>query len=196
MIKFFRKIRQNLLMENLPTGQAGKTRKYFKYAIGEIVLVVIGILIALSINNWNDIRINHLKEDNYLVNLKRDLNSQQEIIDRNLKGEKHIFNSLTKAANNYKKYKRFRAVKEDLVLISTLNDRWSFTVTCPTYTDLLSTGNLDLITNADLKDFKIKYYEDLEQQSGLLGKFDSFGDYVRSLITPNCAFLMTDAIPL
>ena len=47
MIKFFRKIRQNLLMEN-------KTGKYFKYAIGEIVLVVIGILIALSINNWNE----------------------------------------------------------------------------------------------------------------------------------------------
>ena len=47
MIKFFRKIRQNLLMQNLPTGQAGKTGKYFKYAIGEIILVVIGILIAL-----------------------------------------------------------------------------------------------------------------------------------------------------
>ena len=47
MIKFFRKIRQNLLMDN-------KTSKYIKYAIGEILLVVIGILIALSINNWNE----------------------------------------------------------------------------------------------------------------------------------------------
>ncbi|MFT6795818.1 MAG: hypothetical protein ACJART_000956, partial [Maribacter sp.] len=47
MIKFFRKIRQNLLSE-------GKTSKYFKYAIGEIILVVIGILIALQINNWNE----------------------------------------------------------------------------------------------------------------------------------------------
>ena len=47
MIKFFRKIRQNQIMEN-------KTGKYFKYAIGEIVLVVIGILIALQINNWNE----------------------------------------------------------------------------------------------------------------------------------------------
>ena len=45
MIKFFRKIRQNLLSK-------GKTGKYFKYAIGEIVLVVIGILIALSINKF------------------------------------------------------------------------------------------------------------------------------------------------
>jgi hypothetical protein len=54
MIKFFRKIRQNLLMEN-------KTGKYLKYAIGEIVLVVIGILIALQINNWNEERKDRLK---------------------------------------------------------------------------------------------------------------------------------------
>ena len=46
MFKFFRHIRQTLIIEN-------KTSKYFKYAIGEIILVVIGILIALQINNWN-----------------------------------------------------------------------------------------------------------------------------------------------
>lgn len=49
MIKLFRNIRKNLLQE-------GKTTKYFKYAIGEIVLVVIGILIALQINTWNENR--------------------------------------------------------------------------------------------------------------------------------------------
>lgn len=54
MIKFFRKIRQQLISEN----QMGK---YLKYAIGEIVLVVIGILIALQINNWNENRL-HQKQ--------------------------------------------------------------------------------------------------------------------------------------
>ena len=49
MIKFFRKIRQNMIKEN-------KVSKYMLYAIGEIVLVVVGILIALSINNWNESR--------------------------------------------------------------------------------------------------------------------------------------------
>ena len=49
MIKFFRKIRQQLLQEN-------RFSKYLLYAIGEIVLVVIGILIALQINNWNENR--------------------------------------------------------------------------------------------------------------------------------------------
>jgi hypothetical protein len=65
MIKFFRKIRQNLLMEN-------KTRKYFKYALGEIALVVIGILIALSINNWNDNRKDRISERELLDNIHRD----------------------------------------------------------------------------------------------------------------------------
>ena len=54
MIKFFRKIRQSLLSEN-------KISKYLLYAIGEILLVVIGILIALSINNWNQERKNKEK---------------------------------------------------------------------------------------------------------------------------------------
>ena len=46
MLKFFGTIRKNLLMKN-------QSSKYFKYAVGEIILVVIGILIALQINNWN-----------------------------------------------------------------------------------------------------------------------------------------------
>jgi len=66
MIKFFRKIRQNLLSE-------GKTGKYFKYAIGEVVLVVIGILIALQINNWNEGQKRKALEKNMLVNLVENL---------------------------------------------------------------------------------------------------------------------------
>ena len=55
MIKFFRHIRKSFLMETGNTSKpANQFGKYFKYAIGEIVLVVIGILIALQINNWNE----------------------------------------------------------------------------------------------------------------------------------------------
>ncbi len=54
MIKFFRKIRQQLLVQN-------KVSRYLLYALGEIVLVVLGILIALSINNWNEERKNFSK---------------------------------------------------------------------------------------------------------------------------------------
>lgn len=68
MIKFFRQIRYNLM-------EKGKTGKYFKYAIGEIVLVVIGILIALQINNWNESRNKNKKLETYLIALKQELNS-------------------------------------------------------------------------------------------------------------------------
>ena len=74
MIKFFRRIRYNLMSEN-------KTGKYFKYAIGEIVLVVIGILIALQINNWNEARKARNKEIVYLNNIKSDLENSIEQIE-------------------------------------------------------------------------------------------------------------------
>ena len=78
MIKFFRKIRQNLLSE-------GKTRKYFKYALGEILLVVIGILIALQINNMNQQRIAFNEEQVLLKILKNDfINRLNELESLNL----------------------------------------------------------------------------------------------------------------
>ncbi len=74
MIKKFRNIRQKLLSE-------GKTTKYFKYAIGEIVLVVIGILIALSINNWNEGRKEVLKERQLLSNLQGEFKDNLQNLD-------------------------------------------------------------------------------------------------------------------
>ena len=68
MIKFFRRIRQRLLSEN-------KFRNYVLYAIGEIILVVIGILIALQINNWNEEQKTESKVQDYYVLLLEDLNS-------------------------------------------------------------------------------------------------------------------------
>ncbi|GGD93765.1 DUF6090 family protein [Planktosalinus lacus] len=66
MIKFFRRIRHKLLTEN-------NFRKYLLYAIGEIILVVIGILIALQINNWNDRKQQHQSDIEFLNNLKGEI---------------------------------------------------------------------------------------------------------------------------
>ena len=92
MIKLFRNIRQNLLNER-------KTTKYFKYAIGEIVLVVIGILIALQINNWNEnqkaktTEIYVLKE--ILSNLNEDGIILSEIIEQRQKAKTSVAAMLT-----------------------------------------------------------------------------------------------------
>lgn len=66
MIKFFRKIRQKLLSEN-------KFIKYLLYAIGEIALVMIGILLALQVNNWNEYRKDRMVEKEILRNLVESL---------------------------------------------------------------------------------------------------------------------------
>ena len=96
MIKFFRKIRYDLMGKN-------KTGKYLKYAIGEIALVVIGILIALQINNWNLDRKDKLKEIELLKGIRSDIlidtldfneiiNGYQDEIKENTKLINHIIN--------------------------------------------------------------------------------------------------------
>jgi len=96
MIKFFRKIRFNLMEQN-------KTGKYFKYAIGEIVLVVIGILIALSINNWNenrkDSRLLTQFTDNLIEDLKIDSIAIGESIDQ-IKLDSIALNNFEKRVSN------------------------------------------------------------------------------------------------
>lgn len=123
MIKFFRHIRQNLLLEN-------KTGKYFKYAIGEIVLVVIGILIALQINNWNNNRIEHKIETNILSEIL--VNLEKDVINLNLK-----------IRYNNDKAKLNRDVLEHLEQRTPLTDslKWS-------YARIIGRGNFEPITVA------------------------------------------------
>ena len=81
MIPVFRKIRKKMADDNKPL-------KYLRYAIGEILLVVIGILIALSINNWNESQKMNKWEQRFLIDLKSELKSnliQLERIDTNHK---------------------------------------------------------------------------------------------------------------
>lgn len=96
MLKFFRKIRQSLLFDN-------KYTKYLLYAIGEIMLVTIGILIALEINNNNDQRKLRIKEIATLIDLNNDLeknmNDLRQGINYNLdfkKGCEHIMSAIEK----------------------------------------------------------------------------------------------------
>ena len=93
MIKFFRKIRQNLLSE-------GKTGKYLKYAIGEIALVVIGILIALSLNNWNQ-NVTHKNELKQTVKeIRSDLNKDILFLREDIKFSEAFINNVDNLLNN------------------------------------------------------------------------------------------------
>lgn len=79
MIKFFRRIRQRLLAEN-------KFSKYLFYAIGEIILVMIGILLALQVNNWNLERKSELKAEELSENLLEELRKVKHLMDNQLEG--------------------------------------------------------------------------------------------------------------
>lgn len=74
MIKIFRRIRYDLMEKN-------KTGKYLKYAIGEIVLVVIGILIALQLNNENEKRNIHLQQKGYLLSIQQEMTNNLKSLD-------------------------------------------------------------------------------------------------------------------
>ncbi len=154
MIKFFRNIRQNLLNE-------GKTTNYFKYAIGEIVLVVIGILIALNINNWNEDRKDKIKERAYLVNLNKDIKADISYNNRNIFER---FDKKVEALKNGKAYyQNLYIITDTLAFLNDLgygavfgNVNWSFKKT--TYNQLVNTGDFKIIENDSLRESILSYY--------------------------------------
>ena len=80
--------------------EKNKTGKYLKYAIGEIVLVVIGILIALQINNWNENRINNIEEKTLLNALQTEISENQLILAKDLKRHANVLR-LVKELSDY-----------------------------------------------------------------------------------------------
>jgi hypothetical protein len=141
MIKFFRKIRQKLLSEN-------KFSKYLIYAIGEIILVVIGILIAIQLNDFNEERKERKKELSFLQKLKDDINL--DIRDLTLRDS-----ILAVYQSNQEKGLELlleaKSVKDILALDSLIKFRWqSFAVNRKTYDEMLNTSGIYIITNRDL----------------------------------------------
>ncbi len=142
MIKFFRRIRQNLLLEN-------KTGKYLKYAIGEIILVVIGILFALQINTWNQERKDRIKENEILLDLAENLETNKKILKENIE-QLNLFDKSSEIVLNsiYKKLPYSDSLKFHfhLARIPKIRILLSFTG----YESYKATG-LNIVTNKELK---------------------------------------------
>ena len=110
MIKFFRKIRQGLVSQN-------KFNKYLIYAIGEIILVVIGILIALQINNWNEER----KSANYTKLL---FNKTLQELKFNIEKANHVVRFYRGQDSIYYKVINKKATKDDYMT----SDKFTFLI--------------------------------------------------------------------
>ena len=153
MIKFFRKIRYDL-MEN-------KTGKYFKYAIGEIVLVVFGILIALQINNWNEQRKNRIEEQTLYKSLisslesdLKDVNDKTQIVNRALYAQNIFMNT---SLNNLKEKFNIKEVQDLLYNVS--ESSRSFFPNYGLYNKITNNNNIDLIRSSELQMSIIELYE-------------------------------------
>lgn len=156
MIKFFRQIRQKLLSEN-------KISKYLIYAAGEIILVVIGILIALQVSNWNQVKQRKSNERIYLSNLLSDLKDQNKSITSQLEQEQSFFEAAAYILKDYEEDKSLSLDREFYIQSTNLGARRTFVITDPTYTDLISSGNISILHNPAFKDKLIKYYQELER---------------------------------
>ncbi|GAB5550963.1 MAG: hypothetical protein Sapg2KO_05540 [Saprospiraceae bacterium] len=141
MLKFFRKIRQRLLNQ-------GKLRRYLVYAIGEIFLVVIGILIALQINNWNELKKLHQTELETLIDLKNEFQENYAVFQAHFE-EKIQFEAqwevlLTKLSNE----NLAEAERPNRMIPpggSTLNISFGI------LNAILNSGKINIIRNSELK---------------------------------------------
>ncbi|WP_420583248.1 DUF6090 family protein [Reichenbachiella sp.] len=170
MIKFFRKIRQNLLSE-------GNTGKYLKYAIGEIILVVIGILIALQINNWNESQKSARQEKTYYCKIAEDLqvdiqniDSSLVTLDTRLENTERFLKALLKTPND----------KQDIFkyFIPTFR-HYKFIPTKPAIIDITSSGKLETLRNQTLKNRILSHYTEQENALQIIavnekGHYDKF----------------------
>lgn len=142
MLNFFRKIRQGLLSEN-------RFSKYLLYAIGEIILVVLGILIALQINNWNDRRIEKEEEKKSYQNIRNqvmdDLDELSEVKDlnNNLSAQYEKANQIISTNDRNK--------MDSLAIIAMRLSQYSdFHRSGNIYETLVNSGELKLLKNTDI----------------------------------------------
>ncbi len=144
MIKFFRKIRYDLLEKN-------KTGKYLKYAIGEIILVVIGILIALGINNWNEKRKDLNSEKAVLINLKKEFQLNLEMINHYLEGDYEIVKGCVEITDIIRSNNLEKESKELDSLLYIIENFAAFPAKIGVVDELINSGKLNIITNDFLR---------------------------------------------
>ena len=153
MIKFFRKIRKKLLTEN-------KFSKYLIYAIGEIVLVVIGILIALKINNENIYKQERSIEKTYLVALKEEYITNKNRLVENITLNDSIIDGVEKLIRLFQQNVIDTTSERTVVnhFFNTFSSEIHYTPSTGVLKEIISSGNLKLIQNQELRQ-KIASFE-------------------------------------
>jgi uncharacterized membrane-anchored protein YhcB (DUF1043 family) len=157
MIKIFRQIRQRLIKEH-------KVSKYLLYAIGEIILVVIGILIALSINNWNENRKVNLEEKSYLKRLLQENKEDVLVFTKEIDLLNKTISIITDLSNRFKTNTSSDSllVHSAIDYIQNSSEYPNFNPSTSTFEDLSSTGNLNVFRDTELRNQIVRHYKDYQ----------------------------------
>ena len=139
MIKFFRQLRQQLLTEN-------KFNKYLIYAIGEIVLVVIGILLALQINTWNEERKNQKEAHKIVLQLKTEFETNNDLVDSSIEYHRTRLNAVEGFIDGFGTTENLNADSLKS-LVSDLGSDWKYEPIKNIIESVISSGKINLIEN-------------------------------------------------
>ncbi|WP_223033128.1 DUF6090 family protein [Hanstruepera marina] len=158
MIKLFNRIRMKTIAQN-------KLGRYIKYAIGEILLVVIGILIALQINTWNQNRVERTQESQILKSLKKEyIDNLNQLNDKIFIREKiiHSSNQLLDILDNNQNLQNY-SVDSIETYIGTTTIFPTFNATSGVTNDIINSGKLHLIKDNDLRISLSNWTSDIDQ---------------------------------
>ncbi|RED44564.1 hypothetical protein DFQ10_103251 [Winogradskyella eximia] len=161
-----------------------KTSKYFKYAAGEIVLVVIGILIALQINNWNENRKINNQETVYLQDLKNDITFDIETLNARVANNNLMVHNIDTILTLISSKKKFTEQDETLLanMTLTLFGESYFIPEKGTINQIQSSSSGSFIKNKTLRDLIFRYYSNSERVEKNMEQ--SIQIYQHQIITP------------
>jgi hypothetical protein len=140
-----------MIKENKLSRPASPVGKYILYAIGEIVLVVIGILIALQINGWNEEKNNRIVEQSILTNLQEDFMKNQQEIEVLQFANRKYYRNLEAFIEILESAPKNKEVEINDTLSIAAIAAPTFIPTTSTIDVIISTGKIDLIKNEELK---------------------------------------------
>lgn len=144
MIPFFRKIRKKMADDNRPL-------KYARYAIGEIILVVIGILIALQINNWNEDRIERRKEQSLLKSLHKTFSNNLDNLNYVILNSQMAFDSSKKILSMIGPDAAGYSNHEVDTLLSHMINYTTYDPSTGAIDNIINSGQLNILRNKTLK---------------------------------------------
>lgn len=145
----------------------GNLKRYLIYAIGEILLVVIGILIAFQLSDWNDDRIERHKEKQHLTSIAEDLSNDVININKAILGNTKISNGLDSLLEMLTTQHPEKVQERMMFLYSIKYTYWYMTVEFSelTFQQLKSTGNFQLIKDKEVAKSILQYIHGIEKCS-------------------------------